>query len=244
MVLHGCRVFISVSQDSPIKSDYGDPGADICTDPSHAQAWISGDDMRRVWGVFNFDRHYSKLEEAVTSTAGLVITYGGEPIDPVYHSTSGGPTEDASEVWEDSVPYLKSVPCEYCRHSPYYSHVQEMSIDELGTRLGNRDVPVFLQGGRGRAEVVAVSATGRVKALKLANTVVRGQDIRSVLGLPSTRFSVDLRGRTLKFSIRGKGHGVGMCQYGADGMARQGKSFQEILKYYYTGVEIRKMFEE
>lgn len=220
------------------------PGADICTDPSHAQAWMSREEMRKAWGVFNFERYYTRLEEAVSSTAGLVMTYNDQPVDPVYHSTSGGPTEDASEVWQGAVPYLKSVPCDYCRHSPYYSHVMEMSLEELGTRLKDRDVPVFLQSGKGRPEIAATSATGRVKALRLAKTVIRGQDIRSVLGLPSTRFTAEIRGRTVVFTLRGKGHGVGMCQYGADGMAKEGKSFRDILTYYYTGVKIRNMFEE
>lgn len=220
------------------------PDADICTDPNHSQAWISEDTMRSVWGTANYARYHERIQEAVASTAGLVMTYGGRPVDPLYHSTSGGPTEDASEVWSESVPYLKSVPCDYCRHSPHYSQVVDMSLDELGTRLGNRDVPVFLSSGKGKAEVAALTQSGRVKTLKVAGAVLRGQDARSVLGLPSTRFRCEIRGNTIRFHVSGKGHGVGMCQYGADGLSRQKKSFREILSYYYSGVTIRDMFEE
>ncbi|MCR4397651.1 MAG: SpoIID/LytB domain-containing protein, partial [Firmicutes bacterium] len=129
------------------------PEADICTDAAHGQAWMTEDEMRRTWGPLNFGRYLSKIEQAVESTAGLIMTFDGLPVDPVYHSTSGGPTEDAQDVWGNPVPYLRSVPCDFCRHSPYYSHVIEMPLAEMGTRLGDRDVPVFLQSGKGRVEV-------------------------------------------------------------------------------------------
>ncbi|NPV69720.1 MAG: stage II sporulation protein D [Firmicutes bacterium] len=220
------------------------PGADICTDPGHGQAWISEEQMRQVWGPFNFGRYHRKVQDAVASTSGLVLTYRGAPIDPVYHSTCGGVTEEASEVWKDGAPYLKSVRCDYCRRSPYFAHAVEMQFEEIGTRLGDRAVPVFLKSGKARAEVVATTVTGRVKALRIGETVLKGQDIRSTLGLPSTRFTVQPGKGSLRFALQGKGHGVGMCQYGADGLAREGKTFSQILAHYYSGVEVRRMFVE
>lgn len=221
----------------------GNPEADVCTNPDHCQAWISDQEMRSKWGG-DYERNYAKIEEAVASTAGLVLSYQNRPVDPVYHSTCGGRTEDASEVWKDDVPYLKSVECGYCRHSPSYRTTVDISFDELGTRLGDRTVPVFFRQGRAGVEVTSVSPSGRVRALRVANTVIRGQDIRRLLGLPSTSFDVEKRGGSLRFTVRGKGHGVGMCQWGADGMARKGKTFEDILRYYYRGVQIRSMYDE
>lgn len=217
------------------------PGADICTDPQHGQAWVSWEKLSEIWGA-NYNSYRQKVEEAVLSTSGLVIVYDGLLIDPVFHSTSGGRTENAEDVWSEPVPYLRSVVCEYDRHSPYYHSVVEMTLEEMWNKLG-KVVPVSTSAGRG-LRVLERSATGRVKSIQVGDRTMKGTDFRMALGLPSTNFTWQIQGNRIRFDLQGYGHGVGMSQYGADGLARSGKNYLEILQFFYTGVKIVPAFSE
>lgn len=222
----------------------GHPNADLCTDPTHCQAWKSREEMLRDWGVVNFPSYYRRIAAAVRSTSGIVITYQGELIDPVYHSTCGGATENSEDVWFYKIPYLRSVPCNYCSFSPHFREEIFISWRELEEQLGaGLALPVaaayphrvsFLQ-------VEKRTATGRLKSLRVGDHSFLASEFRQRLGLPSTRLQWRETREGVVFVTRGYGHGVGMCQYGAQGMALQGKSPQEILQYYYRGVQVQKM---
>ncbi|MCL5039915.1 MAG: stage II sporulation protein D [Firmicutes bacterium] len=218
------------------------PGADICTDPQHGQAWVSWPELTRIWGN-NYTTYRKKVEEAVLSTSGLVIVYNGFLIDPVFHSTSGGRTENSEDVWSEKVPYLRSVVCDYDRHSPYYQTTLEMTLREMARKLGNA-VPTSTLSNGGGLRVLERSDTGRIKTIRVGGQEMKGTDFRTALGLPSTNFTWEYQGDKIRFTVRGYGHGVGMSQYGADGLARNGKNYIEILQYFYTGVKIMRAFEE
>jgi len=221
----------------------GHPQADLCTDPSHCQAWISKEEMLREWGMVDFPFYYRRIAAAVKSTSGLVITYQGELIDPVYHSTCGGATENSEDVWLYKVPYLRSVPCSYCSSSPYFQSETFLSWRELEERLGENLVLPAAAYRRGASLLQAEkrTATGRVKSLRIGERSFLASELRQRLGLPSTRLQWRETRDGVVFITRGYGHGVGMCQYGAQGMAMQGKSPQEILEYYYQGARVQKV---
>lgn len=226
--------------------------ADLCSDPAHCQAWKSDSELWREWGVLHYASYHRKMVEAVESTRGMVITYQGELIDPVYHSTCGGATENSEEVWVYKVPYLRGVTCGYCRGAPHYQDTITVSWYDLYKKLNlSPAVPVTSGGGKSKnrttADVPAAmqalsrSPAGRVKTLLVSQQRFAGTEIRSRLGLPSTRFQWQVNSEGVTFYTQGYGHGVGMCQYGAQGLALAGKSPAEILQFYYQGVEVQRM---
>lgn len=222
------------------------PSADICDDPAHGQGYLSEQDALAKWGVVSARRNWTKLCGAVSDTSGLIVTYKGIPAWLNYHSTCGGRTESAEDVWGDQIPYLVSVECTWCKASPRFRTAVEMSLDDLAARLGDRSgaIPVMARkDGRKLIEILKSSATGRVQQLKVGNVTAKGTEFRSALGLPSTRFGWQVNGSKIKFECQGYGHGVGLCQYGANGMAQDGYLAEQIIAHYFTGARVVPMFD-
>lgn len=240
---------------------YGGPGcsfhpeADICTDPAHDQAWISPADFRKKYGFWGYLKNWRRISRAVHETKGLVITYNGELIDAVFHSTSGGMTENAEDVWGTAVPYLRSVISDWEGHSPFLYDTKDFKIQDLAALLNITMEPstneaagkgLMVTGGVNEPIIraLATSQTGRIKVIKIGERLLEGSELRKILGLRSTRFTWQVIGDTVRFTTIGYGHGVGMSQYGADGLARRGKNFREILEYYYTGARVIRVAPE
>ncbi|MDN5325476.1 MAG: stage sporulation protein [Moorella sp. (in: firmicutes)] len=229
-------------EEAKIKPDASHPNADICTDPAHCQAWAGDDVLRQRWGMIGFWRYKNKIQAAVQATRGMVLTYQGQLIDPVYHANGGGRTESAAAVWGRDVPYLQSVPSPWDKTSPRYNDSRTYSLRELDSKLGvNLEaVPTAALAAPGGTaiRVLEKTPTGRVKTIKIGGKTFAATDLRKLLGLPSTDFTWQVQGDRITFHTIGYGHGVGMSQYGANGMAREGKNFAEILAYYYRGTKI------
>lgn len=225
------------------------PEVDVCTDSTHCQAWISDEEFRKnlkqKFGVFNYKKYLENVYQAVDDTRGMILIYGNEVIDPLFHSTSGGFTEDSEQVFAAAVPYLRSVSSPYEEHSPKLKDRVEMNVSEFikilkqefdGLRIDEGDVPSAI-------EVVERSQGGKIISVRIGNKVVCGREVRAALGLNSTDFKINREGEIITITTTGYGHGVGMSQYGADGMAKQGDTYEKILKYYYTGVELKSIKE-
>ncbi|MGQ9532930.1 MAG: stage II sporulation protein D [Desulfotomaculales bacterium] len=217
------------------------PEADICDDPRHGQAWLSREELRARWGRTGYYRYYYKVKEAVDATRGVIVTYNGQPIDPVYHGSCGGATENARDVWKVDVPYLRSVKCPYDSH-PRDGEPVTFTLTELDHRLGT-DLGALpaVAGRQERFAVVARTETGRPRSMRLGSRVVPATELRERLELRSTNFRVQMEGNRVTFTCTGYGHGVGMCQYGARGLAEHGHDYRTILKHYYTGVEVTRL---
>ena len=185
--------------------------------------------------------------EAAEATRGEVLTHQGKIIEAVFHSSSGGHTENSEHVWSSAVPYLKGVP-DYDQEAPVYQWQANFTAAQLRQRLpGVGNIKALIP--------VQKSPTGRVKKLRVqgdyGSQVISGRQLRKSLGLKSTLFQVQsnfglVAGQPSSpngFSIQGRGygHGIGMSQWGAHGMASQGKSYQEIVQHYYPGTHIKKM---
>jgi stage II sporulation protein D len=216
------------------------PTAQLCADSNHCQAWIDTTEMRKRWG-WHYRTNYNKIVAAVEATRDEVLTYEGELIDPVYHASCGGTaTEDAQEVWGHEVPYLKSVSCSYDPPHRQEPVVTQLSLQDFYSRLGISEGSVPVAAGGSVLQIQERTASGRVKSVKVGSQVFKGADLRKELGLRSTAFKVTSTGEEVVFSTQGYGHAVGMCQYGADGLADSGAKYDQILAHYYKGAKLRK----
>ncbi len=191
--------------------------------------------------VYKGDTTSEKIHQAVKETAGEILTYRGQPIKAFYHSTCKGTTELPEEVWMESYPYLRSVPCRG-ENSPYENWVRRFDIEEIENALGIN--------GLKDIHITSLTSTGRIKTLnfitKESNLEVNALDLRKIFRheeIPSTQFTVAVVGRHVVFEGSGYGHGVGLSQWGALEMASQGSNYREILKHYYPDTVLKKSNE-
>ncbi|MBM4123391.1 MAG: SpoIID/LytB domain-containing protein [Nitrospira sp.] len=184
-----------------------------------------------------------RVQQAVESTRGLILTYRGAPILAAFSSTAAGPTEDAMNVWSKDLPYLKGVECPFDQNSPYYQWRAEFKLQDLESSLKRQGIAV---GPIASLTPFAYSAAGRVAKLRLLHAqgelVLRGEDLRRLVGysvIPSTQFEVEAVGQTVVLRGRGAGHAVGLCQWGAKEMAGLGYPVATILRHYFPGTELK-----
>lgn len=209
--------------------------ADICDDPAEHQAWLSEASLRKRWPGWNFYGYYNKIKRAVEETSGIIMTYQDRPIDAVFHSTCGGSTASAKDVWKNEIFYLTRVKCDFDKHSPRYQNSFFFTWAELEHSF---KIPGELFKS---LSAVMMTDQRRLSSLKVGKEFIKGSEFRSKLGLTSTCFSWKTTDLGLSFSVVGYGHGVGMCQYGADGLAKKGWKFNQILSYYYRGISFQKI---
>ncbi len=221
------------------------PEADVCTNPEEGQAWVPREEMRRRWGVLAFPGYWRKVERAVEETRGLIVVHDHRPIDAVYHAASGGRTEDAVYVWGRSLPYLVSVASPYEEPAKVTSQVV-LSWDELAIRTGVPLARLVALERRGEpvVEVVERTPSGRAARVRVGEKEFTGPEFRKALGLRSTLLTVRPRIGGIEVQTIGYGHGVGMSQAGANGLARQGRDFRAIIRHYYSGADVRPIFVE
>jgi len=218
------------------------PGADACDDPRRGQGWLSRAELRERWGTWDYYRNYYKIKRAVDATEGLVLTFEGRLIDPLYHSSCGGATENSEDVWKFRVPYLRSVTCPHCQ-DPYPGERKHFTLEEVDQALDVALATVAVGGGASpepRVEILEYTSTGRPKLLSFNGRELSATVVRDLLGLRSTNFSYEIVDGRITFETSGHGHGVGMCQYGARGLAEAGYSFRNILEHYYYGAKVEK----
>lgn len=197
------------------------------------QVYKTNDQLKAMWGN-SYDTYYNKVKSAVLATKGEVMTYNGNYIDAVYFSTSNGRTEDPIYVWSYTQPYLKSVDSKWDIGTTFFNATKTIPKSEISSKLGVNLTSI--------SEITINSLTtgGRVNSVTIAGKEFTGVQIRTLLGLRSSDFTVSESGNNIVFTTKGWGHGVGMSQYGANGMANAGYSYSQILKHYYTGISIVK----
>lgn len=220
------------------------PAAPLCSGV-HCQAYLSLGDLKKIHGESWMENYWGKIEEAVESTSNLVIYYEGQVVETPYHSTSGGMTEDAVNVFAVDTPYLKAVASPYEEDAPRYRNIVNLTVDEFIGKLKEKypSIKITKDNFYERIKLIEKTESGRVKKLALGDEIINGRDIRDLYGLNSTNFTIvfDKSLGLIEIETYGYGHGVGMSQWGANGMAKQGKSYEEILKHYYTGIELKKI---
>lgn len=206
----------------------------VCKDPGCCQAYLSEQEYLSQGGT---EEGVEKARCAVLDTSGYVLYYEGELIEATYFSCSGGSTESAVAVWGTDYPYLQAVT----------SPGEEKAVHDRDTVTytgGNfqKILGVALEGSPERwFREVTYTDGGGVETMTIGETVYRGTQLRSLLGLRSTAFSVQVSGNMITITTRGYGHRVGMSQYGADAMAVTGSDFRQILSHYYQGTELVRL---
>lgn len=212
-------------------------GAYTCTDPAHCKAWKSEDELRAAWGA-DYDVHMQKIAAAVDSTAGIVLTYDGALVNAVFHSTSAGQTESAADVWGGEVDYLVSVASYGDELSPKYASALTLSAAEYKAKLQSVYPEATFPEGAALVDEILRSPAGGIKQITTGGVTLSGTHFRNLYGLQSTNIQFTQSAASITMTVKGNGHGVGMSQYGANYLANQGKSYEEILKTYYSGVAV------
>ncbi|ADU26343.1 stage II sporulation protein D [Ethanoligenens harbinense] len=213
-------------------------GADVSDDPSHYQSYISEETARRRFGS-DFDWQWAKITQAVQAVHGFALTQNGQLINALYFSCSAGKTESSHDIWGDDVPYLVEVSSTWDSAAPdYHSTVRVSQAAFQKAAASDVSGAAFGPDPSGWIGIVSHSDAGGVLTVRLGGKTVSGTNIQSLFGLHSTHFDVQFANGTFTFTVLGDGHGVGLSQYGACALAKQGKSWQDIVKYYYTGVAV------
>ena len=218
--------------------------ADICADSSCCQAYTTREEAAERWGD-QAEAYTGKIAAAVADTGGIVAVYEGEPIQAVFFSSSADATEDAAAVWGQSLPYLVSVASPEGEEVPNY-HSQVVYTGEEVKALVQSVYPGAELSGEPAEwfSNVLYTASGRVASLEVGGVTLSGGAARTLFSLRSAYFRVEAGEDQVVFSVTGYGHGVGLSQYGANAMAKEGKGWEEILKHYYTGITLETLEAE
>ncbi|MDQ0089851.1 stage II sporulation protein D [Paenibacillus anaericanus] len=221
--------------------------ADVTDTVAH-QAYLSKQDLRG-WVESGKSEQLAKLQQAVRETSGMIMTYRGEPITASFFSASGGYTENSEEYWTSQIPYLRSVPSPWeAEINPHYKETITLPLSEMFGKLGLR-APALPAATSAKQEtltmnklikILSLTSGGKVKSISIGGEIFTGREVREKLKLRSSQFTFKLDGKNVNITTYGYGHGVGMSQWGANGMAKEGYTSTQILKHYYTGISFRQ----
>ena len=203
------------------------------TDTVSTQSYIDIDQMKNKWGN-SFNTYYNKIKNAVENTNGEYLSYNGNYIEALYHSTNNGKTESSLDVFGNYYPYLISVSSEYDKNASSYLRTINMPLDTISNKLGlslNSDSVI---------SILSYTDGGNIKEININGNNFSGKKVRELLGLRSADFDISISDNNANITTRGYGHGVGMSQYGANGMANAGYGYKDILSHYYPGTTLTK----
>lgn len=204
------------------------------TNTTSNQVYLTEKEQKEKWKG-EYEEKSNKIKKAVMETTGQYLTYDGQTANAMFFAASVGKTENSEEVFLSPVPYLRSVSSQWDESSPVYNDVVKISLKDFYEKLNlpyNESLNI---------EIQEKTSTGRIKKLKINNEQLNGREVASKLSLRSNYFEIKKEGENLTINTKGYGHGVGLSQYGANGMAKEGYKYDEILKHYYEGTEIKKM---
>lgn len=213
------------------------PNAAVCTDYNHCKAYKTEEESQKQWGD-KAQLYKDKIANAVNSTSGEIITYQGEVALAVFHSQSaGGRTESSADVWGGDVPYLVSVESHGEEAAPNFYSSVEMTFEDFKEKILSENPDVKIDSPADIGEI-KISEGGNVKNITIGGKEFKGKEIRSMFNLRSSCFKINADEKHVRFEVMGYGHGVGMSQYGANTMAKEGFDYKEILTHYYSGTEV------
>ncbi len=226
------------------------PKAPICN-TTHCQVYKTEEELIESHPKGWADDGWKKVQKACKATEGELLYYDGELVmQPLFFSSSGGQTENSEDVFVSAVPYLISVSSPYESEATHQNEETSFTIKEFKSKI-KKAFPDENFGDISSSNIKILSRTagGRVEKMQIGDATLKGTEVRNALGLSSTLFSISFKEgsgwngnsdsqKQIVFVSNGSGHGVGMSQYGADGMAKEGYNYKEILKHYYSGTEI------
>ena len=203
------------------------------TDTVSTQSYIDTREMQNKWGS-SYNTYYNKIKECVNETNGEYLEYNGTYIEAMYHSTNNGKTESSLDVFGNYYPYLISVTSEYDKSASSYLREINMDYSVISSKLG------IIFDNSSIIEILDYTDGGNIKTINIGGNNYTGKQVRKLLGLRSADFDIVLNDGNAKITTRGFGHGVGMSQYGANGMANAGYNYKDILSHYYPGTNLKR----
>ena len=216
-------------------------GANLC-DTVHCQVYMNKEERIKLWGK-DGEKYWDKIKTAVESTKGEVLTYNNSLVmEPYYFATSSGKTENSEEVFSNSIPYLRSVESVGEERAPNFKSIKIFGYNELSQIINNnyKNAKVTPTSIKKQITVIDRTEAGSVKNIKIGSITMTGSKFRTMLGLKSSNFEIVFNLKSVEIDCTGYGHGVGMSQWGADAMAKEGKNYIQILNHYYQGTVISK----
>lgn len=204
---------------------------DLLTDITN-QVYITKEEMQEKWQE-EYEKYYDKIKKAVEDTKNLVMMYDGEVISAYYFAMSNGKTEDVSLVFGENIDYLVSVDSSWDENVKNFMVTNEIEKEEFCEKLDISCEEI-------KIEEIKRTDSNRVDTIKINGKEYKGTKIRALLNLRSTDFDIEIK-ESINITTRGYGHGVGMSQYGANEMAKNGATYEEILKYYYKDINLTKI---
>ena len=224
------RTYVIYKIENNIKS--GHKNAVVCTNSYHCQAYTSYENLKKTKGEDWIKSDYSKIKKVVDSTKGQILTYDSKAILPLYFSTSSGKTENSVDVFSTQYPYLVSVDSPYEENSPKYLTTYSVEKSKFIKYIKNTypKSNISLDKLDDEIEIESRTEGGCVKTIKVGNIKMSGISMRKIFNLNSANFTINCNNNEVKFTVKGYGHGVGMSQWGAEGMAQNGCA------YYGTSV--------
>ena len=213
--------------------------ADITDNSAQHQGFLTTQQQKEKWGE-NYEIYVSKISKCVDEVINMTLQYNGEHINSVFHSMSNGQTEKSSDVWGGDYPYLQSVPSVGDTLSPAHSSTVTLSVKDFKEKI-EANGGKLSEKAEEWVKGITNTDTGMVKTIKIGDKEFKGTDIRTFFQLKSSTFTVEYKEDKFIFTVKGYGHGVGMSQYGANHMASQGFSYEQILKHYYKEVDIKQI---
>ncbi|WP_078556101.1 stage II sporulation protein D [Bacillus alkalicellulosilyticus] len=213
-------------------SDIKVPQGGMVLDSILHQVYHNQEELKEMWGS-DYEWRINRIKEAVAATQGQVLTFEGELITASFFSTSNGYTENSEDYWKNPIPYLRSVESPWDEKSPRFTDQTVIPVSEFEQKL-----KVTLPAGQSIGEIEGRTDGNRVATVNINGKRLTGRQVREDLGLNSSDFNWRRDGNNIIIETKGWGHGVGMSQYGADGMAKEGKNYKEIVSHYYRGVSL------
>lgn len=236
------RTYVIYKMENDITS--GHKNAAVCTNSAHCQAYTSYDNLKKNKGENWIKSDYVKVKKAVDETKGEIIAYNGKAILPLYFSTSSGKTENSKDVFSTQYPYLVSVESPYEDKSPKYVTKYSINKNKFIECLKNSypNINLSLYKIENQVKILDRTEGGCVKTIQIGNIKLSGTDMRKIFNLNSANFSIKYNNNQMKFTVKGYGHGVGMSQWGAEGMAKEGYKYYDILLHYFKNTDIKDMY--
>jgi stage II sporulation protein D len=234
------RTFYFARRLSPCEQAHD---AEICNS-THCQVYMSKEDRMNSWSKSEGEKNWDKIVNNVNATKGEVLVYNGEIAKhPQFFAISSGKTENSIDVFADDVPYLKSIDSPGEEIAKKYENVIKVKNEEFISKINKVYPKVKLDEKNLKSEINISSRTdgGGVKEIKIGNISISGVEFRKVFNINSTNFTLEFESSAVKIDCKGYGHGVGMSQWGANVMAKAGNGYKEILKHYYSGIEVDKI---
>lgn len=217
------------------------PKAPVC-DSTHCQVYQNPSDLKSIKGTSWMEGKdgWKKICKAADATRGQLLYYQGELVQQaLFHSSSGGKTENCQDVFAASVPYLVSVDSPYEDEATHQNEQHTFTVENFAKKI-RAYCPKIAFGDikSSNIKIISRSTGGNVEKMQIGNGLIEGRTVREALELPSTNFTIKISAGKITFTSSGSGHGVGMSQYGASGMAKKGYNYKDILAHYYQGTEV------